>query len=662
MAGLPNLAGPSGLGNVQPVALQDPMYVSDLDNLANLKKKWKDAVTDAATLNNEPLAANWSNLFECTNATNALFDLSVIFDGTTNASDIEATIKAVYAMLLSSPAQDWTLNKAPEETSTYSPSAYLARPFAEVFTFLGESFAFAPHCVAQVFEDNHLGLLRNVFAVRDGPASFAVGRLSLLNAISGGSKSPLLKMTEKILQSNRVSQACSDAPGEWCRALKYYNFYSTQGSNYEGLLAHAQKENAPIGIMTKHEELADTMSKIGCPTKDKLMPRQTITLSNPALTPGKRLGDVARNSSIENMKIVLTATVQGNLCFQFLPYTPEGESYRWMVCISPEALGLQTSRETKLCPKECTEEFLSAMLATQVLRILGSPNSCKGVDLDQSSRAVTAILEKAAKDSLQAWVDRVGHEAAAEDPMYAYLRGKVDAAYMSHYATVWALSESLLCWLNDLRVPNFRGNQVYARMALHRCLISDIDRRCLMVVNRRAINASPYLKAIVLGLSAEEVREKDQEAKRRKVGIHEAALKVPQGSNQVKVYIWQHVERAATMDAALGALVWKPHTYKPLIAADPVIKKALPRGSSLRDFISDLSKDHSLITHYGVPKVDDPDDIEWTALPAAEAVPGIRKRGQRGGNESCPALRFVPRDSATHKTFLEAVEPIFKLV
>jgi hypothetical protein len=52
MAGLPNLAGPSSLGNVQPVALQDPMYVSDLDNLANLKKKWKDAVTDAATLNN----------------------------------------------------------------------------------------------------------------------------------------------------------------------------------------------------------------------------------------------------------------------------------------------------------------------------------------------------------------------------------------------------------------------------------------------------------------------------------------------------------------------------------------------------------------------------------------------------------------------------------
>ena len=114
-----------------------------------------------------------------------------------------------------------------------------------------------------------------------------MARLSLLVAISGGSKSPFLKMTERVLKSTEVRQAFADALNVTCRPLQQYEFYSAQGSNLEGLLAHAKKHNAPVGIMSKHEEVADTVSKLGQPAKDKLQPRQVITLSNPALTPEK---------------------------------------------------------------------------------------------------------------------------------------------------------------------------------------------------------------------------------------------------------------------------------------------------------------------------------------------------------------------------------------
>ena len=171
-------------------------------------------------------------------------------------------------------------------------------------------------------------------------------------------------MTERVLKSTEVRQAFADALNVACHPLQQYEFYSAQGSNLEGLLAHAKKHNAPVGIMSKHEEVADTVSKLGQPAKDKLQPRQVITLSNPALTPGKRLGDTARNSAVEDLKVVLTACVQGNLCFHFLPYTAEGESYRWMVCLSPDASGLSVSRADKLCDKAASQAFLSCMLAT----------------------------------------------------------------------------------------------------------------------------------------------------------------------------------------------------------------------------------------------------------------------------------------------------------
>ena len=135
--------------------------------------------------------------------------------------------------------------------------------------------------------------------------------------------------------------------------------------------------------------------------------------------------------------MVLTACVQGNLCFHFLPYTAEGESYRWMVCLSPDASGLSVSRADKLCDKAASQAFLSCMLATQVLRITGTDDAAKGVTLDDNSPTLAALLEKGTKACLQAWAQRVGHDKAVDNPIYTHLRGKVDATFMTHYESVW---------------------------------------------------------------------------------------------------------------------------------------------------------------------------------------------------------------------------------
>ena len=125
-----------------------------------------------------------------------------------------------------------------------------------------------------VFEDNHLALHKNTFHVLDGEAEFAVGRLSLVVAISGGAKSILLKFVEKALQSSEVKHAFSAAAAPFCKKLGKQCWYSAQGSNLEGLITHAKKSNDPIGLRTIHEELGHTVSKLGQRDKDKFLPSQ----------------------------------------------------------------------------------------------------------------------------------------------------------------------------------------------------------------------------------------------------------------------------------------------------------------------------------------------------------------------------------------------------
>ena len=81
------------------------------------------------------------------------------------------------------------------------------RHLATAWNFIAKSLSMSPHACALAFEDNHLTMLKNTFHVVDGEAEFGVARLSLIVAISGGSKSSLLGMVESIIKSEEVAQA-----------------------------------------------------------------------------------------------------------------------------------------------------------------------------------------------------------------------------------------------------------------------------------------------------------------------------------------------------------------------------------------------------------------------------------------------------------------------
>ena len=152
---------------------------------------------------------------------------------------------------------------------------------------------------------------------------------------------------------------------------------------------------------------------------------------------------------VKNLKVVLTASVQGNLCYLFLPYSPEGESFRWDVAISPAAPGLDISRPDKLVKKDGTFAVLKALLGQQIMKILGHATAGNSLVLDSDARAVGVILEKCAKVELKKFCVRKGSEVAGSEPIYAYLRGKRDSKYMTHLTSIWAMSESWLSFLNQ---------------------------------------------------------------------------------------------------------------------------------------------------------------------------------------------------------------------
>ena len=96
-----------------------------------------------------------------------------------------------------------------------------------------------------------------------GEVKFPVARWTLLVAMSGAGKSPLMSMVQEVLEAPEVKASFGCARNAWLKPLEKYSWFSALGSNYEGILAHAAKDNDPIGLRRVHEEIAHTVSPIG---------------------------------------------------------------------------------------------------------------------------------------------------------------------------------------------------------------------------------------------------------------------------------------------------------------------------------------------------------------------------------------------------------------
>ena len=494
---LPDLAGPPEFSNAAgPPAFPDPMAVEGRTDSEARRVALVAQVEAAARRSGRRLAEDWSNIWQLTDAVDVLFDLGAIWQHTWSGGECEQYCKEWFLRLLSPEAEQWGLVDVASVQANVPSSALWSRPLKDIFCFLGKAFSLSGHAVAQCFEDNHLSLVRNCFRLcqNGGEVKFPVARWSLLVASSGGGKSPLLTLVENVLKSPRVASSFENARNLWVKPLGKYSWYSAQGSNLEGMLAHASKDNVPIGLRKIHEEVADTIGAIGSGDTDKLRVTQVIRVANPSLAAGKLL----KGSAVEvpNLKVCLTAAVQGNLCWKFLPFTPEGESARWVPVVSSPTLGLDLRRSDKLSSKTASTDVLAHLLSAHVLKILDFMTPDGALQLDDTAIHIADMLEAGAKGALASFRQRVGEDAAVNNPVYSFLFGKLDQQFMHHLAAAWFTGESLLCWLNPLYAPAFRTNRVYARIALKRTLVGEADRRVVMLTNRRHIEATPMLRQL----------------------------------------------------------------------------------------------------------------------------------------------------------------------
>jgi hypothetical protein len=323
---------------------------------------------------------------------NVFFDLRAIYKDLNDEHDIRTMCKTQFTKICSDDTLDDTFEQTCVKQAAFPPLACFPRLYEATFTFLGSTYAWPAHAVAMPFEDNHLFLMRNTFRLRDSDAKYASGRLSLPIMISGGAKSIVLAAAHDVLVNDKVKAALSGAREPAIHKLKDLKQVTTQGSNIEGLYADAKKLNDPCGLRSFHDEVGDTMCKLGQATeKDKFLPRQVITINNPVMTSGKRLG--GGTSSIPNMKVNMSAATQCNVAHLFLPFTKEGESYRWNVALVGDRPGLAVKRGHELVDKTAFKAWLTQGLEAQILHLTGTEAGLAEFLVDDRTKGIASLYE-----------------------------------------------------------------------------------------------------------------------------------------------------------------------------------------------------------------------------------------------------------------------------
>ena len=445
MAGLPDLAGPSEFAGALGSGLPDPMAVDGVSDVEALRESLLRDITAAGARGKEPLAGDWSNFWKCAPAVSKVFDLHAIWERTRSEEQAQQLCVDWFTRLVSAEADSWDLGSTAPLLAEVPHGSLWSRPLTQVFHFLGKSFSLAPHAVAQSFEDNHLALVHKTFRMSEdgGEITFPVARWSLLVANSGAGKSPLMGLVQKVLKAPAVQASFGSARSAWLQPLERYSWYSAQGSNLEGILAHAAKDNDPVGLRRVHDEISQTIASVGGSDGDKIRPSQVILLANPQLDAGKRLKGSA--VCVPDLKITLTAAVQGNLCFKFLPFTPEGESARWVPVVSPVSLGLDLARSEKLSNKRASTDVLVKLLSVHVLKLLDRMTDGSVLRVCDSARACAQYLEGGPSRLWLALPGGLGRRW----PLRILCTPSCSASWMVSSCIIWPLPGlwGSLCWL-----------------------------------------------------------------------------------------------------------------------------------------------------------------------------------------------------------------------
>ena len=313
--------------------------------------------------------------------------------------------------------------------------------------------------------------------------------------------------------------------------------------------------------------------------------------------------------------------------------------------ISPDTPALKLLRADTMTAKAGTRAFMNTFLAQHVSKMLANDDGTMELTCDEGARAICAALEDNGKEALQRLVVTQGREKTMDDPIYAYLRGKNDSKYLTALTIVWEMSESLQSWINPHYTVKTTTNPIYARMALHRTLLGEIDRRAVMVQNKRHIAANPYLTNLVSGASAEEMGE-FMAQKKHKSGSS-AALSGPKCNEQRNALAMQMLFKLASQSQTRCI---DPADALHMFRNDTHLQKHIKWPADLVRIFSDMSQRFGAIAQIG--KASEGFGVEWTDLDAKAPVTSYIPVGRRGGRGTAPAVQVHESGHDTVKACL----------
>ena len=230
----------------------------------------------------------------------------------------------------------------------------------------------------------------------------------------------------------------------------------------------------------------------------------------------------------------------------------------------------------------------------------------------------------------------------------------MDAKYFAHLGVGWLTGGALLCLLNPQYKPRWTTDQVYAMQAFWRTLLTEGDRRGMMVNNRRAIKESRYLSGLAFGVNPESVTDHAKRARRESAG--------PRNEQQKEAYIFQKLVMLATLLQDGEERVLVPDAIGELGRADATVRSRVKTESGKRELLNSLSVKHSLVTAWGVRTHGQPlVPVVWTAVAPGDTVPAASSIGRAGGGLGCPLVRLVSADSVAQRAFVTEVDSVYSL-
>ena len=98
------------------------------------------------------------------------------------------------------------------------------------------------------------------------------------------------------------------------------------------------------------------------------------------------------------------------------------------------------------------------------------------------------------------------------------------------------------------------------------------------------------------------------------------------------------------------------------MARNDVCLRSRLRNADVRDLMDAMSRDHLVITAYGIGPWRQPQTpLQWIPVPAGGGIPAVRLLGRAGGQAGCPSVKMAAKVSPEYVTFVREMDAVFHM-